>query len=183
MSSMSTWSGGGGCDVCYGDRRQRQGKSAFAEEQILKFPEKNRLYIATMVCFDEESRQRVKRHRKMRKEKHFDTLECPTDLVHVRIPKDTAVLLECMSNLAANEVFFAGRGKEHAYEAICDGILHLKEQAADVCVVTNEIFSDGMVYDKETENYQRSLGRINAYLAEISDVCYEVVYGIPLRIK
>ena len=46
------------------------GKSAFAEEQILKFPEKNRLYIATMVCFDEESRQRVKRHRKMRKEKH-----------------------------------------------------------------------------------------------------------------
>ena len=73
------------------------GKSAFAEEQILKFPEKNRLYIATMVCFDEESRQRVKRHRKMRKEKHFDTLECPTDLVHVRIPKDTAVLLECMS--------------------------------------------------------------------------------------
>lgn len=27
------------------------GKSAFAEEQILKFPEKNRLYIATMVCF------------------------------------------------------------------------------------------------------------------------------------
>ena len=45
------------------------------------------------------------------------------------------------------------------------------------------IFSDGMVYDKETENYQRLLGRINAYLAEISDVCYEVVYGIPLRIK
>ena len=147
------------------------GKSAFAEEQILKFPEKNRLYIATMVCFDEESRQRVKRHRKMRKEKHFDTLECPTDLVHVRIPKDTAVLLECMSNLAANEVFSP------------EGILHLKEQAADVCVVTNEIYSDGMVYDKETENYQRLLGRINAYLAEISDVCYEVVYGIPLRIK
>ena len=117
------------------------GKSAFAEEQILKFPEKNRLYIATMVCFDEESRQRVKRHRKMRKEKHFDTLECPTDLVHVRIPKDTAVLLECMSNLAANEVFSPEGAKEHAYEAICDGILHLKEQAADVCVVTNEIFS------------------------------------------
>ena len=94
-----------------------------------------------------------------------------------------AVLLECMSNLAANEVFSPEGAKEHAYEAICDGILHLKEQAADVCVVTNEIFSDGMVYDKETENYQRLLGRINAYLAEISDVCYEVVYGIPLRIK
>ena len=67
------------------------------------------------------------------------------------------MLLECMSNLAANEVFSPEGAKEHAYEAICDGILHLKEQAADVCVVTNEIFSDGMVYDKETENYQRLL--------------------------
>ena len=104
------------------------GKSAFAEEQILKFPEKNRLYIATMVCFDEESRQRVKRHRKMRKEKHFDTLECPTDLVHVRIPKDTAVLLECMSNLAANEVFSPEGAKEHAYEAFCHGILNIKSR-------------------------------------------------------
>ena len=180
---MSTWSEEGGALFVTVTGGSGSGKSAFAEEQILKFPEKNRLYIATMVCFDEESRQRLKRHRKMRKEKHFDTPECPTDLVHVRIPKDTAVLLECMSNLAANEVFSPEGAKEHAYEAICDGILHLKEQAADVCVVTNEIFSDGMVYDKETENYQRLLGRINAYLAEISDVCYEVVYGIPLRIK
>ena len=159
------------------------GKSAFAEEQILKFPEKNRLYIATMVCFDEESRQRVKRHRKMRKEKHFDTLECPTDLVHVRIPKDTAVLLECMSNLAANEMFEEKGAGEKTVEAVLEGIKKLSSQVRHLVIVTNEIFSDGMVYDKETENYQRLLGRINAYLAEISDVCYEVVYGIPLRIK
>ena len=156
------------------------GKSAFAEEQILKFPEKNRLYIATMVCFDEESRQRVKRHRKMRKEKHFDTLECPTDLVHVRIPKDTAVLLECMSSLAANEVFSPEGAKEHAYEAICDGILHLKEQAADVCVVTNEIFSDGILYEGESEKYKKQLGQINCNLAEMADDVVEVVYGIPV---
>ena len=159
------------------------GKSAFAEEQILKFPEKNRLYIATMVCFDEESRQRVKRHRKMRKEKHFDTLECPTDLVHVRIPKDTAVLLECMSNLAANEVFSPEGAKEHAYEAICDGILHLKEQAADVCVVTNEIFSDAVVFDKEMASYLEYLGKINQAVALRADEVVEVVYGIPVYQK
>ena len=156
------------------------GKSAFAEEQILKFPEKNRLYIATMVCFDEESRQRVKRHRKMRKEKHFDTLECPTDLVHVRIPKDTAVLLECMSNLAANEVFSPEGAKEHAYEAICDGILHLKEQAADVCVVTNEIFSEAASYEGDTIRYQEYLGIINQNIGKMADEVVEVVYGIPI---
>ena len=36
------------------------GKSAFAEEQILKFPEKNRLYIATM-DFSIEPRSREQR--------------------------------------------------------------------------------------------------------------------------
>ena len=159
------------------------GKSAFAEEQILKFPEKNRLYIATMVCFDEESRQRVKRHRKMRKEKHFDTLECPTDLVHVRIPKDTAVLLECMANLAANEVFSPEGAKEHAYEAICDGILHLKEQAADVCVVTNEIFSEAASYEGDTIRYQEYLGIINQNIGKMADEVVEVVYGIPIWYK
>ena len=47
------------------------GKSAFAEEQILKFPEKNRLYIATMVCFDEESRQTCETPQKNAKREAF----------------------------------------------------------------------------------------------------------------
>ena len=156
------------------------GKSAFAEEQILKFPEKNRLYIATMVCFDEESRQRVKRHRKMRKEKHFDTLECPTDLVHVRIPKDTAVLLECMSNLTANEMYQEKGSGDHCVEEILAGIRHVKEQCRNLIIVTNEIFSDGMDYDEETRRYQKYLGEINVRMASMADLVAEVVYSIPL---
>lgn len=159
------------------------GKSAFAEEQILKFPPGNRIYIATMMCFDEESRKRVARHRQMRKDKQFETLECYTDLEHAAIPYGSTVLLECMSNLTANEIFSPDGAKDQAYEAVCRGILHLKEQAGHVCVVTNEIFSDGISYDMETQNYQRVLGKLNAFLAEISDACYEVVYGIPLKFR
>ena len=158
------------------------GKSAFAEEQILKFPPGNRIYIA-MMCFDEESRKRVARHRQMRKDKQFETLECYTDLEHAAIPYGSTVLLECMSNLTANEIFSPDGAKDQAYEAVCRGILHLKERAAHVCVVTNEIFSDGISYDMETQNYQRVLGKLNAFLAEISDACYEVVYGIPLKFR
>lgn len=159
------------------------GKSAFAEEQILKFPPGNRIYIATMMCFDEESRKRVARHRQMRKDKQFETLECYTDLEHAAIPYGSTVLLECMSNLTANEIFSPDGAKDQAYEAVCRGLLHLKEQAGHVCVVTNEIFSDGISYDMETQNYQRVLGKLNAFLAEISDACYEVVYGIPLKFQ
>lgn len=159
------------------------GKSAFAEEQILKFPPGNRIYIATMMCFDEESRKRVARHRQMRKDRQFQTLECYTDLEHADIPAGSTVLLECMSNLTANEIFSPDGAKDQAYEAVCRGLLHLKEQAGHVCVVTNEIFSDGISYDMETQNYQRVLGKLNAFLAEISDACYEVVYGIPLKFR
>ena len=88
-----------------------------------------------------------------------------------------------MSNLTANEIFSPDGAKDQAYEAVCRGLLHLKEQAGHVCVVTNEIFSDGISYDMETQNYQRVLGKLNAFLAEISDACYEVVYGIPLKFR
>ena len=159
------------------------GKSAFAEEQILKFPEKNRLYIATMVCFDEESRQRVKRHRKMRKEKHFDTLECPTDLIHARIPKDTAVLLECMSNLVANEMYDPSGAGENAEESILAGIHKLQKVSDDLVVVTNEVFSDSMTDNPEMEEYLKLLGKLNLRMGERADLVTEVVYGIPVERK
>ena len=174
------------------------GKSEYAENRALQMAKEGQrplIYLAAMMPFGKDAEKRIERHRQLRAGKGFETVErytavealCrgdgPDSEAFRNQAKGAVVMLECMSNLAANEVFSPEGAKEHAYEAICDGILHLKEQAADVCVVTNEIFSDGMVYDKETENYQRLLGRINAYLAEISDVCYEVVYGIPLRIK
>ena len=80
------------------------GKSAYAEQCILDLKGENRIYIATMYPFDEESHQRIQRHRKMRKEKKFSTIECYTGLKNVEIPKDAHVLLECMSNLTANEM-------------------------------------------------------------------------------
>ena len=39
------------------------GKSAFAEDCVVSCGETERIYIATMYPFDEESRRRVQRHR------------------------------------------------------------------------------------------------------------------------
>ena len=81
------------------------GKSAFAEETILSLGEARRIYIATMQAFDEESHRRIRRHRHMRAGKGFETIERYTELDELLIPKDCVVLLECMSNLVANEMF------------------------------------------------------------------------------
>lgn len=40
------------------------GKSAYAEEQIMKLGEGSRIYIATMMSFDAEGDRRIERHRK-----------------------------------------------------------------------------------------------------------------------
>ena len=45
------------------------GKSAYAESVITGFGEHERIYIATMYPFDEESHERIRRHRKMRGKK------------------------------------------------------------------------------------------------------------------
>lgn len=159
------------------------GKSAFAEEQIVRLSEGPRIYIATMMCFDEESKKRIARHRKMRETKNFETLECYTGLEQTEIPKNAAVLLECMSNLTANEMYQPQGAKERTVETVLKGVAHLKDQAKHVCVVTNEVFSDGEMYDRDTMQYLSVLGKINCEMAKMADEVYEVVYGIPLKRK
>lgn len=162
------------------------GKSAYAEQLVLEAGEQKRYYIATMQCFDKETEERILRHRRMRAQKNFETIECPTDLEKVSIEPGSTVLLECMSNLAANEFFrtdlevFPGERKEAARERILRGLHRLQKKAAHLIVVTNEVFSDGIVYDPETMQYISCLGEINCRMAEMADQVTEVVYGISL---
>ena len=159
------------------------GKSAFAEDRVLSFGEAKRIYIATMHPFDEESHKRIERHRKMRAGKGFETVECYTGLKKVRLPesdKDRVVLLECMSNLAANEMFEEQGAHERTVEEILSGLENLMEQAAHVVIVTNEIFSDAVVFDGDMDSYLEYLGKINQTAAQRADEVVEVVYGIPV---
>ncbi|MCI9546535.1 MAG: bifunctional adenosylcobinamide kinase/adenosylcobinamide-phosphate guanylyltransferase [Lachnospiraceae bacterium] len=159
------------------------GKSAYAEDTILSYGEGERIYIATMFPFDEESHRRIARHRDMRKDKGFRTIECYTGLDKVKVPVGAYVLLECMSNLVANEMYQEGGAKERTVEAVMNGIRWMQEQAARLCVVTNETFSDCQPYDTETRRYQKYLGTINCQMVQMAQSAVEVVYGIPLRLK
>ncbi len=156
------------------------GKSAYAEERVLGFGKARRIYIATMFPFDEESLKRIERHRAMRRDKGFDTVECYTDLRSSEIPEDSVVLLECMSNLVANEMFQDKGAKENTVDAVLQGVKTLLSKARQVVIVTNEIFSDAVSYEEETKEYQKNLGKINQALAVLADEVVEVVYGIPV---
>ena len=159
------------------------GKSAFAEDWILSGGEGKRIYIATMEPFGTEGARRIARHRKMREGKGFETVERYTDLNGLRIPENSHVLLECMSNLVANEIFREDGAGDRVLEAVVSGVRHLQAAAGRFCIVTNDILSDGVCYEQETVQYQKYLSQVNQELARMANEVIEVVYGVPVYQK
>lgn len=157
------------------------GKSEYAES-LLKDRTGTKYYVATMEPFGEEGARRIARHRELRKGKGFETVERYTALKELRL-KDTngAVLLECLGNLAANELFSPqGAGAEKAADEILLGVKALARQCKELVIVGNDIFSDGIVYDEETERYRAILAKATAETAKLADRVVEVVVGIPI---
>lgn len=165
------------------------GKSAFAEQYVEKIAKgRKKYYIATMKVYDEEGQRKVEKHRAQRKGKGFCTIECPTETeraVNGVTEKESVVLLECMSNLVANEMFTEReiREKNIVVSEILQGIQILQEKTEEVVIVTNNISEEGTSYDATTVNYMEALGEINTSLAGESDRVIEVVVGIPVWMK
>ena len=182
------------------------GKSAYAEQMAVKAVGNGSLYyVATMQVYDEEGKKKVERHQKMRAGKGFLTIEQPRRLKEAakkvateRVPAGKAaagvgktVLLECMSNLVANEMFSeenlsAVMDKEKIRQLsgeIINGVTALHDSCDILIIVTNQIFEDGIRYDASTMDYIRLLGDVNRQIAERAEQVVEVVAGIPIFIK
>ena len=165
------------------------GKSAYAEDYMVSISEdRKKYYIATMQIYDEEGKRKVERHRMLRGGKGFSTIEQPIDIgkaAEKMEDGERTALLECISNLTANEMFLEEiHGTEEAItEKIVGGIAVLNRELTHLVIVSNNVFEDGNVYDKTTMAYIRAMGRINQKLAEMADEVVEVVVGIPIVIK
>ncbi|MFR8166386.1 MAG: bifunctional adenosylcobinamide kinase/adenosylcobinamide-phosphate guanylyltransferase [Enterocloster sp.] len=166
------------------------GKSSFAESLLEQSEAKRKIYAATMIVWDDECRARVKKHRQMREKKGFETAERPVDLGELFVPEDGAVLVECMSNLAANEMYREDVGMEscaelraaQAGERILRGLRLLAKAARDRVVVTTEVFGEIKLTEEETAAYQRLMGRLNGSFFHGREA-WEVVCGIPVQLK
>ena len=141
------------------------GKSAYAEQKICGLQQgTGRLYyIATMYPYGRETERKIEKHRWMRAGKGFRTLEWYTGLSEC-IEKEfsgqegaerlseSSILLECMSNLVANELYMEqGAGKD-TVRSVIEGIRRLKEQSRNLVIVTNEVFSESVPDSVEMKN-------------------------------
>ncbi len=176
------------------------GKSAYAEEVACSVPKRStslrnisledikKYYLATMQVFDEEGKKKVEKHRKLRNGKGFLTIEQSVKIQEALVKMDEGrktVLLECISNLTANEMF-AGRSSKpeiQVVESVVSGVGILKENTENLVVVSNNVFEDGIIYDQTTMDYIHAMGEINRRLAVMADQVVEVVAGIPVMIK
>ena len=158
------------------------GKSTYAEKIAVYFP-RPRYYIATMQPYDDECLAKIARHREMRREKGFLTVERQRDVGGLALPERGTALLECMCNLTANEMFDAEGNRTDVYDKILRDIQLLAAQCENLIVVTNNVGSDVRACDEATQAYVETLGRLNAALAREFDCVYELVCGIPLPWK
>ena len=159
----------------------KSGKSAFAESLFSEFKGR-KYYIAAMKPYGSEAFRAIEAHQKMRSGKGFETIEKYNDIAHIEIEPGQAVLLECIGNLTANEMFDSGRIIDPG-DNIISGLEHLRSRSELFAAVTSEVSSDGIEYSAETMKYMEILGKINRAAAMMSDQVYECVYGIPLKLK
>ena len=156
------------------------GKSEFAEDLSVSYKSNNLIYIATMFLYDNESLKKVERHKRMREHKNFKTIECFKNLNAVSISNNSTVLIDCMSNLVANEMYLEGGAKDNTVQEVIRGIESINNQEENLVIVTNEVFSDDIVYDDVTMRYIKNLGEINKEIGKKADNVVEVVYSIPV---
>ena len=121
------------------------GKSAYAEDYLLRAAgDKKKYYIATMQIRDAEMQAKVDRHHRLRQGKGFTTIEQSTELEQAVLQMEPAgaVLLECMSNLTANEMFSGEQpvDRQTVIKKILQGMEGLRKQADPLVIVTNNVF-------------------------------------------
>lgn len=158
------------------------GKSSLAEKILCSEGHEKLYYLATMQPFGTDAYEAIERHRKMRFGRGFETLEKYTDIQDIQTDRRSGILLECMGNLCANEMF-SGEDLFYPAEKIMTSIEVLAEKTQHLVIVTNEVSSDGVTYTPETEIYKKAMAEINSRTACIADNVIECVYGIPVVLK
>ena len=145
------------------------GKSAYAEHLAVQSGGP-RYYLATMQVWDAECAARVAKHRAMRAQKQFATVECPQNLHLVRLPQQYRPDGSCLLPKQTTEKMLAG------IEAIAAQCNHL-------IIVSNEVFSGGADYAGETDLYLQALAMVNNAVAAKADAVCRVVCGLPVYYK
>ena len=165
----------------------RSGKSRFSEGLVLQ-SEGNPFYIATSPVLDDETADRVRRHRLRREAANWTTIEEERNLVgavRLAAAEDAgAVLIDCLT-LWINNLLFEDPGlSEDDMARKAEELVAALREGPPVCVLVINEVGLGIVPESPLSRRFRDLsGRCAQIVAAAADEVYFTVAGIAKRIK
>ena len=185
----------------------KSGKSKFAEEMLLKLNNGNQknIYLATSLVFDEEMKEKVRLHKKRRKNDWFtvETYKNFKNKLNNFFENNDKIknnlLVDCLTNMITNIIFENQNIDWNNFEKklyiqtlkklnknvenSVDELLNITNQFENTVIVSNEL-GMGLVPSYPLGRYFREIaGKMNQIVAEKADEVYFVVSGIPMKIK
>ena len=170
---------------------QRSGKSEEAERLALSLSAAP-VYMATAHIWDEEFRERVRRHQE-RRGPEWTNIEEEIYLSRHDV-SDRVVLIDCVTLWLTN-LFFENQGDRSVDSALNHGPVSMilekakaefdrfTSQNATFIFVTNEIGLGGVSENALQRQFTDLQGWMNQYIAKKADEVILMVSGIPMRIK
>lgn len=148
--------------------------------------ESKKYYLATMVPFDSEDRERIENHKKERENLGFETIEKAIDVGNIYLDKDGTYLLDALTSLLLNETFEYEKKNldiNEVHKKIIDDLKPLINNTKNLIIISDYIYSDGVIYNDYTESFKKNLAYIDKWVASKSNVVIERVVGINHFIK
>ena len=158
---------------------QRSGKSSQAERLALSLSD-NPAYVATAHVWDEEFRERVRRHQE-RRGPQWTNIEEEKYLSRHDLTSRVAVI-DCVTLWLTN-FFFENQDVDATLQAVKEEFDRFTAQDATFIIVTNEIGSGGVSVDAVQRRFTDLQGWMNQYIASRADEVILMVSGIPVTVK
>jgi adenosylcobinamide kinase/adenosylcobinamide-phosphate guanylyltransferase len=158
---------------------QRSGKSAKAEALALSLSP-TPVYLATAHIWDEEFRERVRRHQERRGEQWTNIEE--EKFLSRHDVTGRVVVIDCVTLWLTN-FFFETSEVEQTLETVKAEFDRFTDQAATFIFVTNEIGSGGVSENAIQRKFTDLEGWMNQYIAAKADEVILMVSGIEVKIK
>lgn len=157
----------------------RSGKSKYAEQLALSL-DKQPVYVATAHVWDEEFRERVRKHQQ-RRGPEWTNIEEERQLSRHDLTGRVAVI-DCITLWCTN-FFFDMQAVEPALDALKAEFDRFTSQEATFIFVTNEIGMGGVSENALQRQFTDLQGWMNQYVASQADEVVLMVSGIPVKVK
>ena len=157
----------------------RSGKSRYAEELALSLS-KNPVYVATAHVWDDEFRERVKKHQE-RRGPEWTNIEEEKLLSKHDLSGQVAVI-DCITLWSTN-YFFELQEVDKALDALKAEFDKFTAHDATYIFVTNEIGMGGVSENAVQRKFTDLQGWMNQYVASKADEVILMVSGIAVKLK